>query len=126
MTAHSALSPPTDVHLLLRSHAQQHWLSREVIPVLRQLEKRDLPEEQLGAAYAYLEVLWIEASRRAAETDAACAQLDAACTDAEEPLREKVRRYHLAVRNMHESLSRHITKLLATASGDFTYHQAGF
>ena len=126
MTAHSALSPPTDVHLLLRTHAQQHWLSREVIPVVRQLEERDLPEEQLGAAHAYLEVLWIEASRRAAAADAARAQLDAAGTAAEEPLPGKVRRYHLAVRNMHESLSRHITRLLATAGGDFTYQQAGF
>ena len=125
MTAHSALSPPTDVHLLLRTHAQQHWLSREVIPVVLQLEQRALPEEQLGAAHAYLEVLWIEASRRADAADAARAQLDAACTGAEESLPEKVRRYHLAVRNMHESLSRHITQLLAAAGGDFTYRRAG-
>ena len=66
------VSPTSDISLLLRAHAEQRWLSHEVLPVLRQLEQRDcLPEEQLGAALAYLEVLWIEASQRAAETDAA-------------------------------------------------------
>lgn len=71
-------SPPSDVCLLLRAYAEQRWLSQEVGPVLHQLQQRDsLPEEQLGAALAYLEVLWIEASQRAAETDAAYAQLEA-------------------------------------------------
>ena len=78
MTHDSDLSPPSDVCLLLRAHAEQRWLSLEVTPVLRQLQQPDsLPEEQLGAALAYLEVLWIEASQRAAETDAAYAQLEA-------------------------------------------------
>ena len=64
------VSPPSDICLLLRAHAEQRWLCHEVLPVLRQLERGDsLPEEQLGAALAYLEVLWIEASQRAAETD---------------------------------------------------------
>ena len=35
-----------------------------------------MSEEQLGAALAYLEVLWVEACRRALETDAALAELD--------------------------------------------------
>ncbi len=44
--------------------------------MLRQLETPDaLPEEQLGAALAYLEVTWLEAARHAAETDAAFAAL---------------------------------------------------
>ena len=70
-------SPPSDVCLLLRAHAEARWLSHEVVPVLRELEQRDsLPNEQLGAALAYLEVLWIEACGRAAETDATRAELD--------------------------------------------------
>ncbi len=78
MTHDSDPSPPSDVCLLLRAHAEQRWLSLEVAPVLHQLRQRDsLPEEQLGAALAYLEVLWIEASQRAAETDAAYAELEA-------------------------------------------------
>ena len=78
MTHDQETSPPSDVCLLLRAHAEQRWLSLEVGPVLRQLQQRDwLPEEQLGAALAYLEVLWIEASQRAAETDAAYAELEA-------------------------------------------------
>ena len=77
MTQDQEISPPSDVCLLLRAHAEQRWLSLEVGPVLRQLQRRDeLPEEQLGAALAYLEVLWIEAAQRAAETDAAYAQLE--------------------------------------------------
>ena len=77
MTQDQEISPPSDVCLLLRAHAEQRWLSLEVGPVLRQLQQRDeLPEEQLGAALAYLEVLWIEAAQRAAETDAAYAQLE--------------------------------------------------
>src|SRR6202167_6861162 len=78
MTQDQDISPPSDVCLLLRAHAEQRWLSHEVGPVLRQLRQRDgLPEEQLGAAFAYLEVLWIEASQRAAETDAAYAEFEA-------------------------------------------------
>ena len=88
---HQEISPPSDVCLLLRAHAEQRWLSLEVGPVLRQLQQRDgLPEEQLGAALAYLEVLWIEASQRAAETDAAYAQLEV-CEqpDADAPARRR-------------------------------------
>ena len=40
--------------------------------------RRRSREEQLGAALAYLEVLWVDACLRAAETDAAYAELDAA------------------------------------------------
>jgi hypothetical protein len=72
---HESTTPP-DVSLLLRAHAEQRWLSREVIPVLRQIETRErLPEEQLPAALAYLEVIWCEARRRARETDTARAHL---------------------------------------------------
>jgi hypothetical protein len=121
MTDHSDYSPPCDLHLLLRAHAHQHWLKREVVPVLHQLRQPDsLPEEQLGAARAYLEVLWIEASRRAAETDAACAELDASSAGVHGELQGMVRRYHEAVRSLHDRIARHVADLVASPSDAFT------
>jgi hypothetical protein len=127
MTHDSDLSPPSDVCLLLRAHAEQRWLSLEVTPVLRQLQQPDsLPEEQLGAALAYLEVLWIEASQRAAETDAAYAQLEAcervARTDAApqpdadggRTLPSNARRYRVAVLTLRDVIGRQVAALLAT------------
>ena len=131
MTQDQETSPPSDVCLLLRTHAEQRWLSMEVGPVLRQLRQRDsLPEEQLGAALAYLEVLWIEASQRAAETDAAyaefeaserAAKIDAACAepDASLPrggwtLPSKARRYRVAVLTLRDVFGRQVAALLAT------------
>ncbi len=107
-------SPPSDVCLLLRAYAEQRWLSREVIPVLRQLQTPDeLPEEQLGAALAYLEVTWLEASRHAAETDAALADLETARLATEEALPSKARRYHAAVRVLREAVGRHVDAFIA-------------
>jgi hypothetical protein len=110
-------SPPSDVCLLLRAHAEQRWLSLEVGPVLRQLQRREaLPEEQLGAALAYLEVLWIEASQRGAETDAAYTQLEAceSCPDdGGGTLPSKARRYHAAVRTLRDVLGRQVATLIA-------------
>jgi hypothetical protein len=109
--------PPSDVCLLLRAHAEQRWLSREVVPVLRQLETPDeLPEEQLGAALAYLEVAWIEASRLAAQADAAFAVLDEDAADIEETLPSKAARYHAAVRFLREAVARHTAALISTPS----------
>jgi hypothetical protein len=114
MSHHSDQSPPSDVCLLLRAYAEQRWLSREIVPVLRQLEAPDeLPEEQLGAALAYLEVTWLEASRLAAETDAALADLEAARLAAEEALPSKARRYHAAVSSLREAVGRHVADLIA-------------
>jgi hypothetical protein len=114
-------SPPCDVCLMLRAHAEQRWLSREVVPVLRQLREPDgLPDEQLGAALAYLEVTWLEATRLGAETDAALAELDAASAGAEEPLPSKVRSYYAAVRTLRETIARNVTALLAC--GEETFH----
>jgi hypothetical protein len=130
MTQDQEISPPSDVCLLLRAHAEQRWLSHEVGPVLRQLRQRDsLPEEQLGAALAYLEVLWIEASQRAAETDAAYAEFEAsqraARVDAAyaEPdassagggwtLPSKARRYRVAVLTLRDVFGRQVAALLA-------------
>jgi hypothetical protein len=46
----NAAAPP-DLALLPRAHSEQRWLSREVIPVVGQIETgRRLPEDQLPAA----------------------------------------------------------------------------
>jgi hypothetical protein len=111
------VSPTSDISLLLRAHAEQRWLSHEVLPVLRQLEQRDsLPEEQLGAALAYLEVLWIEASQRAAESDAAYAELQVASIYGDTPLHGKARSYHGAVVRLREAIARHVIQLVAAPS----------
>ena len=85
--------------------------------MLRQLETPDaLPEEQLGAALAYLEVTWLEAARHAAETDAAFAVADAgsdAAPDLDEALPSKARRYHAAVRFLRDAVGRHVATLIA-------------
>jgi hypothetical protein len=117
MTHQPVSSPTSDICLLLRAHAEQRWISHEVVPVLRQLEQRDsLPEEQLGAALAYLEVLWIEASQRAAETDAAYAELLAACAEANPPLHSKALSYHGAVLKLRRAIARHVAQLVAAPS----------
>jgi hypothetical protein len=109
--------PTSDICLLLRSHAEQRWLSHEVLPVLRQLEHREsLPEEQLGAALAYLEVLWIEAAQRAAETDAAYLALQVESLYGEAPLHGKARGYHAAVVRLREAISHHVVQLVAAPS----------
>lgn len=73
----SASLPPRDIALLLRAHSEQRWLSREVIPVVRQIETGErLPEEQLPAAIAYLEVIWAEALALARAADTALHALD--------------------------------------------------
>src|SRR5271154_3315967 len=106
--------PLSDVCLLLRAHAEQGWLSHELLPVLRQLEHRDsLPEEQVGAALAYLEVLWVEAAQRAADTEAAHAELEAIHASADPNLSREARNYHLAVCTLRESAARHVNELLA-------------
>jgi hypothetical protein len=109
-------NPPSDVCLLLRAYAEQRWLSREVVPVLRQLETRhELPEEQLGAALAYLEVTWLEAARHAAETDAAFAALGDTATDGDGDgaLPSKARRYHAAVRLLREAVARNVATFVS-------------
>jgi hypothetical protein len=106
--------PPSEVCLLLRAHAQQNWLNREVLPVLNELRDRDSsPEEQVEAAVAYLEVLWIEASMRAAETDAAFAQLNASSNDSDNRLHEQVRRFHAAVLTLHRAVESRVRELIS-------------
>jgi hypothetical protein len=108
-----ATDPPTDVSLLLRAHAEQRWLSGEVIPVVRQIETRErLPEDQLPAAVAYLEVIWVEALGRARETESARGHLDT--EDASKrALCTRARRYHDVVKGLREAVARRVARLLA-------------
>ena len=119
-------SPAPDVGLLLRAHAEQLWLSREVISVLRQLEAREgaLPDEQLGAAFAYLEVIWIEALRHAQETDAALEQLELAQEDEDAELVGRARRYHASVHDLRQAVSGRVQRLFAAAP-DVSAGEAG-
>ena len=113
---HAAASPPPDVSLLLRAHAERRWLSREVIPVLRQIETcEDLPDEQLPAAAAYLEVIWAEALTRARETDAERRRLDER-PPTEQPLLLRAHRYHAVVHSLREAVARRVALLLAPAA----------
>jgi uncharacterized protein YqcC (DUF446 family) len=117
MTHHPHPSPLSDVCLLLRAHAEHSWLNHEVMPLVHELKHREsLPEEQLGAAMAYLEVLWIEASQRTAETEAALAELDAIDAAADRALSGKARGYHAAVRALRGHLARHVEEILAVPS----------
>ncbi len=124
-------APAPDVTLLLRAHSEQRWLSREVIPVVRQIETGTrLPEEQLPAAIAYLEVIWAEAAGLAREADAALRALDA-CDAIEErpgspagsraqhflgahqPLPGRARRYHASVRELRAAVARRVEASIA-------------
>jgi hypothetical protein len=106
-------SCPSDIRLLLRCQGEQLWLNCQVLPVLRELDDPDsIPEEQLGAALAYLEVLWVDARRMADETDKASAALLASEPEPEVlRLRADARRYHAAVRAMRDAFARRFDRL---------------
>lgn len=102
---------PGDISLLLRAHAELRCLRCEVLPVLLQLETGEgLPEEQYGAAMAYLEVTTIEASRHARETDCAHRQLrgeiplSSPARDGGIDLRRAACRYYEAVKMLRAAL----------------------
>lgn len=113
-STNSKHSAPPDVCLLLRAHAEARWLTHKVLPVLREFEQSPSHgEDQLGPGLAYLEVLWIEACGRAAETDAARVQLDDRGGNGDRALYEKAHRYHSAVRRLRSAVARRVAKLLA-------------
>ncbi len=123
MLDHPDISHPPDICLILRVHGEQHWLTSEVIPMVRQLEQPGLiSEDEVGAAVAYLEVLWIDACTRAAETDAARAALDAAGAEPDRMLDAKARRYHASVRRLRTAVSRRVAALIGLA-GAIPTHQ---
>lgn len=104
-----------DVGLLLRAHAEHGWLSREVLPVVCQIEPpTELSGAQLGAARAYLEVAWQEALVRACNTDASRARVRS-FADAPE-LCAWACRYHAAVRDLRERLATRVAALITPAA----------
>jgi hypothetical protein len=116
-------SHPPDICLLLRAHGEQRWLISEVVPVLRQLEQpNSIPEDQRAAALAYLEVLWIDAHMRAADTDAAYQHFNDSQHHRDPVLHAKARRYHAAVRRQRGSIARRIAQL-APSHHPFAMHQ---
>jgi hypothetical protein len=97
------------MHLLLRADAEQDWLHREVLPVLCDLEAPEqLPEGEVGAALAYLEAMWDEATTRALKTDAAH---DTLCAHAgqRKTLAGPAGRYHSAVRALRRIVAKRVT-----------------
>jgi hypothetical protein len=108
-------SIPSDIRLLLRADAEQCWLHREVIPVLRAIEApHRLDEEEVGAALAYLEAMWGEATIRARETDAAHNHL-CALGDQPEELEGPASRYHAAVRSLRKIVADRVTPFVEPA-----------
>lgn len=102
-------SLPSDITLLLRADAEHCWLHREVIPVLRQVQSRErLPDEQVGAALAYLEATWNEATARARETDAAGAHLTSK-HHTHSSLSGSADRYHEVVRALRGVVAERVT-----------------
>ncbi len=127
MTSQSAPSHPPDICVLLHAHGEQRWLASEVMPVLRQLEQpAALPEDQRGAAIAYLEVLWLDAQMRAADTDAAYAKLQATHPNGDRALHEKAHRYHGAVRRQRSAIAERIATLARSGEHADAPQHAGF
>jgi hypothetical protein len=105
------------VCLLLRADAEQCWLHREVIPVLRELEACDaLTEERVDAALAYLETMWSEATIRARATDVARGELRCAGEGGEDTLSGIAGRYHAAVRVLRELVAARVSTLVEPAT----------
>jgi hypothetical protein len=108
-------SVPSDIVLLLRADAEQSWLNREVIPVLRQIETLDpVASEQVGAALAYLESSWNEATLRACQTDAA-GDLGAE-RQRQTQLGERAERYHTAVRALRGIVAERVSAYVESAT----------
>ena len=126
MTENQDPPEPQDICLLLRAHSEQLWLISQVLPVLRELElPGGVPDEQLGAALAYLEVLWLQASMRALETDATYAKLGPAAGERNRILHERARRYHAAVSRLRVSVEQRVSALTRPSQSALACEQTG-
>lgn len=109
---------------MLRAHGEQRWLVSKVIPSLRQLEEHGAIEpDEIAPALAYLEVLWLEAGRRATETDAAADKLRPPGGAQPAVLEEKAERYAAAVQRLRHAVDKRVRTLTAPAhetAGDAT------
>lgn len=107
---------PSDICLLLRADAEQRWLHREVIPVLRQIETREqLPDEDVEAALAYLEATWSQAELRAKATDAAHGRLSGDRDEENGSLAGPAHRYHAAVRVLRRIVAERVAPFVEPA-----------
>jgi len=117
MDESTSLFEPSDICLLLRAHAEQRWLMSELLPVVRELESPgQVPDEELGAALAYLEVMWVDARRRAAETEAAERALRRTGGERSHVVSERARRYNAAVRRLRDSTDARVRRITHTGS----------
>jgi hypothetical protein len=125
MTDLPDISDPLDICLLLRAHSERRWLISEVVPVVRQIEQPGaVPDDQLGAALAYLETLWLDARQRSAETEAARARLDAFAGDGEDRvLYEKAHGYHAAVRRLRNAVGHRVGLLTSHCRDEPLQHE---
>ena len=125
--AHSSNnSYPSDICVLLRAYGEQRWLTSQVLPVLTHVERPEsIPPEQLAAAFAYLEVLWLEAGARAADTDTALAAMlggersgeRVTLSERERLLRWKALRYHATVRSLRGHIDVRVRRAMALPDG---------
>jgi hypothetical protein len=113
MTDYFLTTHPSDISLILRAHGEQLWLTAEVVPIVRQLEQPGaIPEDQVGAALAYLEVLWLDAAARAADTDAARTALEGARAEHDRVLCERACCYHAAVCRLRAAVEQRVAALI--------------
>lgn len=104
---------PQDICLLLRAHGERLWLASQLLPLLGDLEPPcSVPEEELGPALAYLEVLWMDARLRAAETERAFDLLAAPSATGERSFEADVRRYHRGVRRLRRATGARVAGLI--------------
>jgi hypothetical protein len=136
-------SYPSDICVMLRAHGEQFWLTSQVIPVLERVEQRDPFDEDDHPALAFLEMLWVDARRRATETDAAfkdmlASPLSGAPGDSFQepsagviggygttgwPFQAEAGRYHAAVCALRSDVRTRVERLLA-APGDHAHERA--
>jgi len=116
MTQALGTEHPPDICLMLRVHGEQYWLVSKVIPAVGLLESPGaLEADDLGVALAYLEVLWLEAGLRAAETDAAADRLRVESAAGRGYLATRAERYLAAVRRLRRAVDRRVRALTAPA-----------
>jgi hypothetical protein len=114
MSSTKETAHPPDISLLLRVYGEQRWLLCEVLPVLREAESAGaISEDDLPAALAYLEMLWSQAARLAAQTDSAAVVLDPADTRCSQILVAKAQRYHAAIRRLRVGMATRVKHLTA-------------
>jgi hypothetical protein len=125
MSQHSNHPPHADICLLLRSHFEERWLSTQVLPVLCQLERPgSIPDDQLGAAFAYLELTWLDAGRRATQTEGAFRALLCRRGSSDARLGAQARRLHAAVRMLRDGIGRRVARLIAPPGASLEHEHA--